>query len=313
MPVNELSEPAPSVQAAAREAAARDPNLKRYLDRFLAGFAFDDHLSNDPVQFVRAYPEREDREVAGFIASAFAYGNVRMVVRSVDRILKALGPHPARFARSFEPESGKRLVRGFCHRWNTSRDVDVLVWILGRLLEAYGSLENAALDVDGDVECEPGPERQARRLDRFSRRALGFEYQPFYPASDLARRLGVRYFFPSPADRSACKRLNLFLRWMVRADDGVDCGVWTRIEPSELIMPVDTHIARISRYIGLTHMTTPGWAMAADITRSLSRIDPADPLRYDFALCHMGIAGNCPQQRDLVKCAGCPIQAVCLL
>lgn len=268
----------------------------------------------DPVQFVRAYPERDDREVAGFIASAFAYGNVRMVVRSVDRILQALGPRPARFARSFEPESGKRLVRGFCHRWNTSRDVDALVWILGRLLETYGSLENAVVDGDDEAGASAADASSpARRLARFSGRALGFGHSRFYPAPDLARRLGVRYFFPSPADRSACKRLNLFLRWMVRPDDGVDCGVWTRIDPAELIIPVDTHIARISRYIGLTRIATPGWAMAADITRSLGRLDPSDPLRYDFALCHMGIAGNCPRHRDLIKCADCPIQDVCLL
>lgn len=267
----------------------------------------------DPVQFVRAYSHSEDREVAGFVAAAFAYGNVRSVVRSVARVLDALGPHPARFAQSFQPETGKRLIRGFRHRWNDSRDLDALVWILGRLIESYGSLEGAFLPGREGQRKNPTGSPQAARLDRFSERALGLGHEKFYPSADLGRRRGVRYFFPMPRDGSACKRLNLFLRWMVRADDGVDCGVWTTVAPSELIIPLDTHIARIAQYIGLTRMSTPGWAMATDITRSLARLAPEDPLRYDFALCHLGIAGDCPRKRDLVKCAACPIHAVCLL
>jgi len=100
---------------------------------------------------------------------------------------------------------------------------------------------------------------------------------------------------------------------MVRAEDGIDCGVWTRIAPHDLVIPVDTHISRISQYIGLTEITTPGWKMAQDITESLRILDPSDPLRYDFALCHLGIAGNCPKKRDLEKCGECPIRLVCRL
>jgi len=107
--------------------------------------------------------------------------------------------------------------------------------------------------------------------------------------------------------------MNLFLRWMARPDDGVDCGVWTQVRKDQLVIPLDTHIARISSYIGLTEMKSPGWAMALDITRGLRRLDVSDPLRYDFALCHLGIAGNCPRKRDLRKCFACPIKAICRL
>jgi uncharacterized protein (TIGR02757 family) len=100
---------------------------------------------------------------------------------------------------------------------------------------------------------------------------------------------------------------------MVRPDDGIDCGVWTGAAPRQLVIPLDTHIARISSYIGLTAMRSPGWSMALDITRSLRRLDAADPLRYDFALCHLGIAGNCPRKRNLEKCVRCPIVAICKL
>jgi uncharacterized protein (TIGR02757 family) len=293
--------------------------LKRHLDDFLERFSPAEHVGMDPVRFVRRYDDPEDREVVGFIAAAFAYGNVRVVLGSVERILVAIGPHPARFVRAFQPRARTRLVPRFQHRWNDSRDLDVLLWILGRLLESHGSLEDAMVGGnDTDSASRSATARTAaaahkNRLDRFASRALAFGHERFYPSRDLDLRRGVRYFFPRPADRSACKRLNLFLRWMVRADDGVDCGVWPSVSPGDLIIPLDTHIARIARYIGLTSLNTPGWAMASDVTRSLSRLDPLDPLRYDFALCHLGIAGDCPRRRDLVKCAGCPIRAICRL
>jgi uncharacterized protein (TIGR02757 family) len=107
--------------------------------------------------------------------------------------------------------------------------------------------------------------------------------------------------------------MNLFLRWMVRPEDGIDCGVWTAVAPRQLVIPLDTHIARISSYIGLTAMRSPGWAMALDITRSLRRLHADDPVRYDFALCHLGIAGDCPRKRNLEKCIRCPIVAICKL
>jgi uncharacterized protein (TIGR02757 family) len=100
---------------------------------------------------------------------------------------------------------------------------------------------------------------------------------------------------------------------MVRPDDGIDCGVWNRVTPRQLVIPVDTHIARISSYIGLTAVKSPGWGMALDITRSLRKLHSDDPLRYDFALCHLGIAGDCPRKRDLQKCMQCPIVAICRL
>jgi uncharacterized protein (TIGR02757 family) len=100
---------------------------------------------------------------------------------------------------------------------------------------------------------------------------------------------------------------------MTRPRDGVDCGVWSGVAPRQLVIPLDTHIARISSYIGLTEMRSPGWAMAMDITRSLRALDPGDPLRYDFALCHLGIAGDCPRRRNPDKCSHCPILPICRL
>jgi uncharacterized protein (TIGR02757 family) len=125
----------------------------------------------------------------------------------------------------------------------------------------------------------------------------------------VPERAGYRYFFARPSGGSACKRLNLFLRWMVRRD-AVDPGGWTRIAASHLVVPLDTHIIRLGRCLGLTRQTTPGWKMAAEITAALRALDPADPIRYDFALCHLGMMKAC--RFGVAKThPGCPLAGLC--
>jgi len=283
-------------------------SLKFHLDNFLDQFPRERHLSNDPVQFVHRYDNPRDKEIAGLIAAVFAYGNVKSVLRTVDGALNYLGPSPSRAIAEFDPRGDLRRLRGFYHRFNTHRDLAVLFWIIRRAIEEHGSLESAFASGVSSDETDITP-----ALENFSARLLGFGHEQFYPRGELKRRIGVRFFFPRPSEGCACKRLNLYLRWMVRPADGIDCGVWNRVDPRQLIIPLDTHIARISSYIGLTAMRSPGWAMALDITRSLRRLDAGDPLRYDFALCHLGIAGDCPRKRNLDKCARCPIVAICKL
>ena len=280
-------------------------SLKHHLDTFLENFPRERHLTNDPVQFVHRYDDPRDREIAGLIASAFAYGNVKIVLRTVAQALAYLGPKPSATIVEFDPKRDLRRLRGFYHRFNTSRDLAVLFWMIRRTFEEYGSIESAFGTVSDD--------NTAVCINRFASRMLGYGHQKFYPRGELDRRIAVRFFFPTPAQGSACKRTNLFLRWMVRPADGIDCGVWTQIQSGQLVIPLDTHIARISRYIGLTGLKSPGWSMAVDITNSLRKLNREDPLRYDFALCHLGIAGDCPRKRDPVKCRRCPIQAVCRL
>jgi uncharacterized protein (TIGR02757 family) len=283
-------------------------NLKYHLDAFLADFPRERSVSNDPVQFVHRYDDPRDREVAAFIVSAFAYGNVKSILATATRALSFLGPKPAQCLAAFDPRTDARRLRSFYHRFNTSRDLAVFFWMIRRLLEQHGSLEDALLDGMSPEDTDTGS-----ALTHFSGAMLGTGYERFYPAGELKRRIAVRFLLPSPADGSACKRMNLFLRWMVRPSDGVDSGIWKRVRPDQLVIPLDTHIARISGYIGLTEMKSPGWAMALDITKSLRLLDGADPLRYDFALCHLGIAGDCPRKRDLRKCFRCPIKSICRL
>ena len=123
----------------------------------------------------------------------------------------------------------------------------------------------------------------------------------------------MRYFFSSPAGGSACKRLNLYLRWMVRHDPGLDLGLWTEVPPSRLVIPLDTHVARIARYVGLSSRNTADWKMALEVTRALREFDPGDPVKYDFAICRLGILDYCPRKRDALKCAACLLKPVCTL
>jgi uncharacterized protein (TIGR02757 family) len=170
------------------------------------------------------------------------------------------------------------------------------------MLGTSGSLEAFFL------ESDPGGEDVGEALDRFSRRALAFDVRAAY--GRVPERPGVCYFFPRPSAGSACKRLNLFMRWMVRRD-ALDLGVWSRVSPARLVVPLDTHVVRVGRCLGLTRYTSPGWPMAVDITRALRALDAEDPVRYDFSICHLGMMSACGFQTARGS-AQCPLKDVCV-
>jgi uncharacterized protein (TIGR02757 family) len=170
------------------------------------------------------------------------------------------------------------------------------------MLRESGSIENYFLDGD-----DRSAEDIAPALDAFSRRAMEIDLRPAY--GRVPKRPAVGYFFPRPSGGSACKRLNLFLRWMVRKD-AIDLGVWTRVSPSRLIVPLDTHVIRLGRCLRLTRYATPGWKMAAEITASLRVLDPDDPVRYDFSLCHVGMMSACGFGRPQGD-RQCPLKGLC--
>lgn len=282
--------------------AADLARLKPILDRLYAQYNHADRVA-DPIELARRYGAPADREIAGFLAAGLAFGRVASVLRSIDDLFTVLGPSPAAFLARFDPaRDGHRFDR-LGHRWIRARDLVALTWILKHIVEAHGSLE--ALFLKG---CDPAATDVGPALEAFSDAALSVDLRPVYGARS-PRRAGVRYFFPKPSSGSACKRLNLFLRWMVR-DDGVDFGLWTRVPASKLIVPLDTHIERLGRCLRLTRYATPGWRMAAEITASLRQIDPCDPVKYDFALCHVGMMDACGFRRSY-RDERCPLRGVC--
>jgi uncharacterized protein (TIGR02757 family) len=285
----------------------RESDLRRRLDglygRYGAGY-----LDTDPVRFPRRYTAPDDREVAGFLTAALAYGRVPQIQASAARLLQMMGGSPGSFARSFDPRADQRRLRGFVHRFNDARDVGLMIWYLGQMLRSCGSVEGFFLQGAPAGADDVGP-----ALSSFVRRTLELDCSPYYRDGRLPPDAGVRFFLPTPDDGSSCKRLNLFLRWMVRADDGVDLGVWRGVTPAQLVIPLDTHVSRIAANIGLTSRRTVGWKMALEVTQRLRRLDPDDPVKYDFALCRLGILEACPRRRDPVKCAGCDLRSICVL
>ncbi|MDQ3211656.1 MAG: TIGR02757 family protein [Acidobacteriota bacterium] len=258
--------------------------------------------ASDPVHRVRPFRDPADQEIAAFCAGALAFGRVASVLNSIDVLFAAMGPSPASFVRRFDPDTAPTEIRRMVHRWIRGEDVIALLWILRQMVERSGTVERFFLEGYRNEQEDVGP-----ALDSFSTRALALDIRRAY--GRVPRRPGVCYFFPRPSAGSACKRLNLFLRWMTRADE-VDLGVWTHVARSKLIVPLDTHVIRLGRCLRLTRYVSPGWKMAADITASLRRLDPHDPVRFDFSLCHLGMMNACGfgrQQGD----TQCPLKGLC--
>lgn len=274
--------------------------LKERLDALYASFDCVDSAT-DPIQIVRRFADPADREVVGFCAAALAFGRVASVLQSIERLMAVMGPSPAAFVRRFDPKRDARGLKPIVHRWTKGDDLTALVLILQKML-TRGSIE--AFFLEG---YDPEAADLSGALESFSARALATDLRPAY--GNRKPRPGVAYFFSRPSCGGACKRLNLFLRWMVR-HDAVDFGLWKNVPAAKLIVPLDTHVIRVGRCLRLTRYTSPGWKMAADITASLRELDPLDPVKYDFSLCHLGMADQCGFNRAQGD-SRCPLRGLC--
>ena len=258
--------------------------------------------ATDPVHLVRPFARPDDREIAGFCAAALAFGRVQSVINSIGTLFAIMGPRPAQFVREFDPQAPHPELRQMVHRWTRGVDLVALLWILRQMLEQKGSVEGFFLEGLSDDHEDVGA-----ALDSFSTRALALDLRRAY--GRVPARAGVCYFFPRPSAGSACKRLNLFLRWRVRSDE-IDLGVWTRVPPAKLIVPLDTHVIRLGQCLRLTKYSSAGWKMAADITATLRALDPGDPVRFDFSICHVGMMNACGYGRRQGD-SQCPLRGLC--
>jgi uncharacterized protein (TIGR02757 family) len=281
--------------------ASKPRALAAVLDRLYSDFNLQ-HSAEDPVWRVHRFERRDDREVVAFIASALAFGRVQSVLNSIEGMLAVMGASPAAFVRDFEPARDRDRFAHLVHRWTNGPDFAALVWILHQMIERSGSIEN--FFVEG---LTPDAIDVGAALQSFSTRALALDVSAVY--GRRRPKPGVAYFFSKPSSGGACKRLNLFLRWMVR-EDRVDLGVWTKVKPGQLIVPLDTHIIRVGRCLRLTKLKSPGWRMAADITAALRVIDPVDPARFDFSMCHLGMMNACGFGRKSGD-SQCPLKGTC--
>jgi uncharacterized protein (TIGR02757 family) len=286
---------------------ARAALLRPLLDALDAAIDHDVRIGFDPVELPRRYAGPDDQEVAGIIAASLAYGRADVFKPVLERALAQMGPSPARYVESFARAPDRGVFRWFLYRFNRPADLAALVAAVGDARLRHGSLgvRFAALfrgEGGGPAALRPALVRFARELR---------EAAPVAPL--LARRghRGFLHLLPDPGGAGACKRWNLYLRWMIRGPDRVDLGAWKGVPPSVLMVPLDTHVLRIGRCLGLTTRADASWRTAEEITAALRRLDPADPVRFDFALCHLGMSGACPARRDPGRCEACPLRPAC--
>ena len=275
---------------------ARDA-LSTRLESLRTQYETLDALALDPLSIPLRFQDPWDQEMAAWVAAHLAYGRVAPMLRAIEGILAPLGPSPAAWLRQAGTADLARFERALGDwKWRFHTGQDLLHWCL-----AWKRLDMES----GGRGLEPhlAPSDPAGADGRLS--ALVHRLRRELPPSR-----GLRFSLPDPLEGSACKRWRMFLRWMVRSG-WPDLGLWQSYPPDALVIPLDTHVARISRFIGLTRRRTPDGRMAREITEALRILDPADPLNFDFALSHLGILGDCPGFRRPESCRACPLEALC--
>ena len=242
--------------------------------------AFDkSKISPDPLQFLHLYNEEGDIEVMGFIASLFAYGNVKQIINSLEKIRRIVGEKPYSYVVKFTQKDYKDF-KGLKHRFYFQEDIINLFLVMKGVYQNYGSLKNLFLSFYNPYESN-----LKIAISKFTDHLI--ENVKLISGQKNVS-IGIRFMFPKPEKGSACKRMNLFLRWMVRKDE-LDFGLWSEIPTNKLVIPVDTHIAKVCTSLKLTKRKNVSWNMAEEITEKLKKFDPNDPVKYDFALCHIGM------------------------
>ncbi|MFP4165325.1 MAG: TIGR02757 family protein [Chitinispirillaceae bacterium] len=256
----------------------RPADLKRVFDQIFTDYHDPRFLGLDPLICVRRFSSDRDREIIGLLSAALAYGRVEIVIRSIEKILSIMQMKPAEFTTGTSFREKCRLLDGFKHRFNDGVDMAMLLESVKLLLKRYGSLENCFRK---SLEKNNGELKGTLACFVTSIRKTGERLCP--------EKKSFTYLVSSPENGSACKRMVLYLRWMIRQEDGIDLGVWKSVSPSHLMMPVDTHVAKIASLAGLSGRKCADWKMAEEITAVLKTFDPGDPIKYDFSLCRAGM------------------------
>jgi len=247
-------------------------NTLTYLDELTQKYETKDFIKNDPVQFPHRFKRKEDIEIAGFIASLFAYGKREVFIQKLNNIFENMNNEPYEFVINFDKNNTK--LDNCDYRFSKGIDLKQIILILKELYKNNDSLETLFLD---------GWNKNQTINGMFQ---VVTDY--FYARTTLNITQGYYHLLPNPNKGSACKRLNMFLRWMIR-DGSVDLGTWTFLPKSELIIPLDTHVARISRNLNLIKRQQNDWKTAKELTEKLKEFCPSDPVKYDFAMFGYGV------------------------
>jgi len=276
-----------------------ESRMKTVLEKLYVRYNHRRLIEPDPLQFVYHYSSREDMEIVALLSAVIAYGRVRQIEKSLTNLFSRMGSSPFDFVMNFD-ERARAGLKNFKHRFTTGDNISDLLALLKIAIGRAGTIEGFFVQGYDSTNKNIIP-----ALSNFCSSMLRIYAETF----NRQPSRGLRYLLANPADRSACKRLNLFLRWMVR-DDDVDTGLWKSIDKAKLIVPVDVHMARLCRILKLYNRKTVSLASAVEITESFAKIRPGDPVKYDFALSRIGIVEDCNGKYEH-RCDNCELIVFC--
>lgn len=251
-------------------------SIKEFLDGLVIKYETVDFIKDDPVQFPHKFKNQADMEISALLASCLAYGKREKIIQSVKSVLEIMQNEPLNFINGFNIKKDYKLFEDFNHRYTSGIDLVLLFWSLNMILNRYSSIED--LFMQNYSNDDSNIKNALINFVEEFRKDLPDSYSP----------KGFYFLLPSPLKGSACKRLNLFLKWMIRKGP-VDLNLWKKVSSSKLIIPLDIHVAKQSRKLGLTERKTDDWKTAEEITDKLKEFDPIDPVKYDFAIFGMGL------------------------
>ena len=276
------------------------------LDQLLSQMDYGERVAADPIRFPKRYKNQKDQELVALFSALLAYGRVKSIGECLERLFDSLGDSPATLAM-IDAQNYRlngcfeRRFPDFVYRFTRENDLNKLWIAVGEIFIRYENLGQCFMSHD-----------QAEDSSLIS------AYQGFYNelnhySKGLIGGRGFNHLVSDPKKGSALKRINMFLRWMVRGPDQVDLGLWSNLGSHRLIIPLDVHVFRLSSALALTQRRTPDLKTALEITKKLREFDPIDPIKYDFAIAHLGISGACKGHRILDICQKCPLNQLCSL
>jgi len=267
--------------------------LKEVLEKLYVKYNRKELVPPDPLQFACRYSAHGDMEIAALLAAVLAYGRVQQIEKSLNNLFGHMGKSPYEFVHNFDKTQRQELL-DFKHRFTAGEDICDLLELLKLVFEKNGSIEKHFLSGYNKTD-----ENIIPALGKFCNSLLNM----YAARHKTAPGRGLKYLLASPAAGGACKRLNLFLRWMVR-DDKVDLGLWKSIDKAKLIVPMDVHIFRVSKMLGFCRRKNMSLKTAVEVTDRFAQIEPDDPVKYDFALCRIGMSQNSDDWNMIEGCIG---------
>ena len=276
--------------------------LKSLLDKVLTEYPPVNRVSADPVQFQRRFFDegrsQTEVEAVAVFSAMLSYGSAAQFTKKIAAIMQSCNME---FLKLITSEPDKQFP-WIGYRLSTAEEIAIFAYSIGNVIKKFGSLKMAFLE---------GYNTSKNTIVGLTslRNAVYAESEKLINPVPH----GIKHLLPDPQAGGCCKRWHMFLRWMVRPNDGVDVGIWNEVSPSELIIPLDTHISKISRNLGLTSRNSNDLKTAIEITAKLKECCPEDPIKYDFAICHLGIGGKCTYGKDTELCKKCLLSELCII